>query len=239
MAAASTAPLPAAAAGDAERLAKATPCCEDPSRFAYDALPASGDLEFTIDRRSPLFEFQSGRSFFRAFRLPTQGPAYVLELRSFLADADSPRTARLFYPVMAILTDDFLVSRATDLDALRFDLPVLERSTAPAYRVQLPIDPANTRERYVVVFTPAQLLEERAPEITNPDTAAQAARSAYLGASAFGRLRFTLRPGTAAEARGIGEPAPEPEGDPAPQPLEEKSVAPETPPASGSSSPPR
>jgi hypothetical protein len=190
----------AAGPNDADLLARSTPCCEDPSRFAFDALPARGDLDFAIDRRSPVFEFQSGRSYFRAFRLPSEGPAYVLELRSFLDEPGSPRSARMFVPVMAILTDDFLVSRATDLDALRFDLPMLERTTAPAYRVQLPIDPANTRERYVVVFTPAQLVEARDLQVTNPDTAAQAARTAYLGASAFGKLRFTVRPGSAAEA---------------------------------------
>src|SRR5512137_1455924 len=151
-----------AAPPDAALLAQGTPCCDDPSRFGYDALPAEGSVDFTIDRGSPLFEFQSGRSFFRAFRLPTVGRPYTLELRSFLDAAESPRTARVFYPVVAILTDDFLVSRATDLDALRFDLPMLEQTTSPAYRLQLPLDPANTRERYVIVFTPHPLLESRA-----------------------------------------------------------------------------
>jgi hypothetical protein len=189
-----------AAPPDAELLAAGTLCCDDPSRLPFESLPASGDLDFAVDRRSPLFEFQSGRSFFRAFQLPSQGSAYMLELRSFLEEADSPRTARVFFPVMAILTDDFLVSRATDLDALRFDLPVLEQTTAPAYRVQLPVDPMNTRERYVVVFTPAPLVERRDLQVTTPESAAQAARGAFLGASAFGRLRLTLRPaGAAAE----------------------------------------
>jgi hypothetical protein len=200
--------VPAAAAPTELALVEATPaCCEDPSRFGYQALPAEGSVDFAIDRKSPLFEFQSGKSFFRAFRLPTSGRPYTLELRSFLENPESPRTARVFFPVMAVLTDDFLVSRATDLDALRFDLPVLEQTTAPAYRVQLPVDPANTRERYLVVFTPAQLLAARGVQVTTPETAAQAARSAFLGASAFGRLRITLRPaggaaGTDADAEG-------------------------------------
>jgi maltose operon protein len=203
-------PAVACAAGprsDAALLAAAQPCCEDPSRFRYAALPADGSVEFTIDRGSPVFEFQSGRSFFHAFRLPALGKAYTLELRSYVEDAKSTRDARVFYPVVAILTDDFLVSRATDLDFLRFELPVFEQATAPAYRLALPLDPANRRERYLVVFTPAQLLQPRALPAPTPDTAAQAARDAWLGASAFGRFRVTLRP-TGAEAM---EDAPTPD----------------------------
>lgn len=215
---------PAAAAPTELQLVEATaPCCEDPSRFGYQPLPADGSVEFAIDRKSPLFEFQSGKSFFQAFRLPTAGRPYTLELRSFLENPDSPRTARVFFPVIAILTDDFLVSRATDLDALRFDLPVLEQTIAPAYRVQMPVDPANARERYLVVFTPAQLLAARGVQVTTPETAAQAARSAFLGASAFGRFRITLRPTTSAQDEA-------PAADPtAPQPGTE----PPTPPAAG------
>lgn len=199
----------AAAATDLAIVEAAAPCCTDPSRFAFRPLPERGDVDFTIDRGSPVFEFQSGKSFFQAFRLPAAGGPYTLELRSFLENPESPRTARVFFPVIAILTDDFLVSRATDLDALRFDLPMLERTSAPAYRVELPVDPANTRERYLVVFTPAQLLAARGVQVTTPASAAQAARSAYLGASAFGRFRITLRP--PADTAGEGaEPGAEP-----------------------------
>lgn len=194
-----------AAKSDADLAAAASPCCDDPSRFAYQALPPAGAVDFAIDGKSPLFEFQSGRSFFRAFRLPDVGRPFVVELTSFLDRPDSPRAARVFYPVVAVLTDDFLVSRSSDLEALRFDLPVLERTTAPAYRLQLPFDPTKTRERYLVVFTPAPLLEPRASDAATPDTAQQAARTAYLGASAFGRMKIDVRPLPAGTV--IGAPA--------------------------------
>lgn len=192
----------ASAAGpkaEAALLAAAQPCCEEPSRFPYSKLPADGSVDFTIGRDSPVFEFQSGRSFFHAFQLPALGGPYTLELRSYVEAGKPTRDARVFYPVVAILTDDFLVSRATDLDFLRFDLPVLEQASAPAYRLSVPLDATNTRERYLVVFTPTPLLEPRPLPVATPDKAAQAAREAWLGASAFGRLRVTLRP-TGAEA---------------------------------------
>jgi hypothetical protein len=172
------------------------PCCTDPSAFPYEPLPTEGSVDFVIDRHSPTFEFQSGPSRFRAFTLPQTDRGYLLEVRSFLDEPNDPRRARVFYPVIAILTDDFLVSRTSELESLSYDLPVLERSLAPAYRVTLPLGPGNGRERYVVVFTPAKLATLRAlPPISTPESAAEAARVAYLGAVGFGHLRITLRAG--------------------------------------------
>lgn len=184
-------------------LAAASPCVAspavaqptDPAQFRYDALPADGAVEFAIDSKSPTFEFQTGVSAYRAFRLPGGGPFYV-DVRSFLEGPPDPSRARVFYPVIAVLTDDFLVSRSTELELLRFDLPTQEGTIAPAYRISLGVDPEHSRERFLVVFTPAQLVAGRQlPPISSPETAAEAARVAYLGASAHGRLRISIRRG--------------------------------------------
>ncbi len=184
-------------------LAAASPCSAspavaqptDPAQFRYETLPADGAVEFAIDSKSPTFEFQTGVSAYRAFRLPDGGPFYV-DLRSFLEGPPDPAHARVFYPVIAVLTDDFLVSRSTELELLRFDLPTQEGTIAPAYRLSLGIDPEHSHERYLVVFTPAQLVVGRQlPPIPSPEAAAEAARVAYLGASAHGRLRISIRHG--------------------------------------------
>ena len=183
-------------------------CCTDPASFPYETLPADGSVDFVIDQTSPSFEFQSGASRFRAFALPPADRNYLLEVHSFLDGPADPRRARVFYPVLAVLTDDFLVSRTTDLDGLAFDLPVLEATAAPAYRVTLALGLGNGRERYVVVFTPSRLATRRAlPPIAGPDTAAQAARVAFLGAVGEGRLRITVRAGEAPAAAAPAEVA--------------------------------
>ncbi len=170
----------------------------DPAQFRYETLPADGALDFSIDAHSPSFEFQSGRSAYRAFRLPDGGPFYV-DVRSFLEGPPQPSSARVFYPVVAVLTDDFLVSRSTELELLRFDLPTQEATAAPAYRVSLGVDPSHTRERYLVVFTPAQLLAPRQlPPVSTQETAAEAAHLAFLGAASHGSLRISVRRGEAA-----------------------------------------
>jgi hypothetical protein len=173
----------------------------DPAAFPFRTLPADGSLELTLDASSPTFEFQSGPSAFGAFRLPDSGGPFRVEVRSFLSGPADPRRARVFYPVVAVLTDDFLVSRATDPELLRFDLPELELTSAPAYRVTLGLDPGHTRERYLVVYTPAGL-DRRAPRPApaTPEAAAEAARTAFLGAAPYGRLRITVHPDEAAAA---------------------------------------
>ena len=191
-------------------------CCADPAQFQYEPLPVAGAVNVLIDAQGPTFEFQSGRSFFHAFRLPAATRGYTLEVQSFLEPATDPRRSRVFYPVLALLTDDYLVARVTDLDSLSFDLPTLERTSAPAYRLSMPIDPGNAHERYVVVFTPAALLATRTlPPITTPESVAQAARIAFLGAAPTGRLRVTVRPREDAAAAGATDaPPPAPGGTP-------------------------
>jgi hypothetical protein len=176
------------------------PAVTDPAQFQYEPLPAEGVVRFAIDAKSPTFEFQSGVSAYRAFRLPADGGPYFLEVRSFLEGPADPARARVFYPVVAVLTDDFLVSRSTEAQLLRFDLPVLEGATAPAYRVTLGMDPAHTHERYLVVYTPAGLGAGRElPPISTPESAAEAARVAFLGAAPHGRLSISIRRGDAGE----------------------------------------
>jgi hypothetical protein len=196
----------AVAASAAGATGSAAPVAADPAQFRYETLPADGALDFAIDAHSPTFEFQTGPSAYRAFRLPDGGPFYV-DVRSFLEGSPHPARARVFYPVIAVLTDDFLVSRSTELELLRFDLPTQEGTVAPAYRVSLGVDPAHTRERYLVVFTPAQLLRGRQlPPIATPESAAEAAKVAFLGATMHGKLRISVRrseaaPASAPEAR--------------------------------------
>jgi len=168
----------------------------DPAEFRYEPLPAAGEVDFAIDAQSPTFEFQSGVSPYRAFRLPAGAGPYYVDVRSFLDGPADPARARVFYPVIAVLTDDFLVSRSTELEQLRFDLPMLEQTIAPAYHVTLGVDPEHTRERYLIVFTPAQLATGRQlPPISTPESAAEAARVAFLGAAPHGRLRISVRRG--------------------------------------------
>jgi hypothetical protein len=165
----------------------------DPAQFSYAALPDGGTVAFRIGAGESTFEFKTGPSPYRAFRLPASERAYVVEVRGEVENPEDAHRSRVFYPVVALLTEDFLVSRQTDLDALRFDLPFYESARVPAYRVSIAIDPAQAKERYLVVYTPAALLAPRPwPTASTPAEAQEAVRTRWLGASASGRLRITV-----------------------------------------------
>jgi hypothetical protein len=166
----------------------------DPARFSYRALALSGGVDFELDRHSPTFEFHTGLSPFAAFRLPDTQDAYRVEVISFLEHPEDPAAARVFYPMVALLTGDFLVSRTSDVDALHFDLPILEQTTRPAYRVTIAIDPHQADERYLIVYTQHGFLEPPAPVILSTDEPTAGMHGGLLGASDLGKLRIELRP---------------------------------------------
>ena len=171
-----------------------TVCCKDPAEFEYVALPQGGRIDFDFDHKSPIFEFQNGFSAFRAFRLPVLTGPYLLEVRSYLRGGPDPERAQVVYPMAALLSDDYLVTRSVGLEALSPELPILERTDQPAYRLSIPIDPSRNRERYLVLYTPLELVaadRPRQPPVT-VESAAEGAREAFLGASAEGHLSITV-----------------------------------------------
>jgi hypothetical protein len=165
----------------------------DPSEFEYQPLPAEGALDLNIGPDSPVFEFHSGKSPFKAFRLPVTNAPYLIDVISYLANPDDLDRARVFYPVVALLSDDMVVTRTSEVDALRFDLPVLERSSAPAYRLTLAIDPTRASERYLVIFTDQTLIEHGMPaEPSSDEQDTDIPPQHFAGATRYGRLRVII-----------------------------------------------
>jgi len=167
----------------------------DPTLFHYQDLPLTGTVDVVISQKTPSFEFHSGPSRYQAFRLPAAADRYLVDVVSFIEETSTPERSRVFYPIVALLTDDFLVSRTTDFSALRMDLPVFEYTTQPAYRLTVGIDPAGAHEQYLIVFTASALLAKPSmPQISDPNNAADSLHETLLGASAVGHLQIVLRP---------------------------------------------
>ena len=177
--------------------AKATPCCDDPSGFNYTALPAQGFTEARIDRTSPVFDFHSGISPFVAYALPQESAPYRLRVKSLL---DPGEDSAVFYPVIAVLDDTFIVTQLTGLDSLRLEPALATAGGETGLTVTLPMDPADGG-RYIIVFTPAALLgappdARREGDVLTPSVLAWMERrgDAMSPASPYGRLRITVAP---------------------------------------------
>ncbi|MBX3704400.1 MAG: hypothetical protein KF822_11560 [Steroidobacteraceae bacterium] len=197
------APLQSYPPGTAERLtlyAEATPCCDDPSGFRYAALPPRGFADADIGREAPAFDFHSGLSPFAAFELPQATAPYRVRVRSLFDPRDGGE-AGVFYPVVALLDETFIVTYMTGLDNLRLEPALATVGGEAGLAVTVPIDPRTQRGRYLVVFTPAVLLgappgNRREGDILTPASLAWMDRrgKAALPASPYGRLRITVAP---------------------------------------------
>lgn len=180
--------------------ARATPCCDDPSGFRFDALPLRGFADAAIDRAAPVFDFHSGLSPFAAFELPQTEAPYRVRVRS-LFDARDGGEAGVFYPVVALLDDTFIVTHMTGLDSLRLEPALATAGGEAGIAVTVSIDPRAQRGRYLVVFTPAALLGappdgRREGDFLTPASLAWMERrgDAALPASPYGRLRVSVAP---------------------------------------------
>lgn len=200
-----TAPAQSYPARAAERLAlyaEATPCCDDPSGFSYGALPLNGFAQAAIDGAAPAFEFHSGLSPFAAFELPATDAPYRVRVKSLFDPRDGGE-AGVFYPVVALLDDTFIVTHMTGLDSLRLEPSLATAGGEAGLAVTVAIDPKTQRGRYLVVFTPAVLLGappdlRREGDVLTPASLAWMERrgGTALPASPYGRLRITIAPDT-------------------------------------------
>lgn len=193
--------------------AAAAPCCDDPAGFDYAALPAAGNLDVVVGTASPVFEFHSGLSPLAAFRLPDTDLPYRVRVKSYF-DGEGV-DGSVFYPVLAMLDDAYIVTRMSNLDGLKLDQALATPGGETGLAVTAPFHPRFSRERYLVVFTPAVLLGA-APERRDGDTQTlptldwlERRGDAVVAPSPFGRLRITVAP----EALPDAGPAP---ADPAP-----------------------
>jgi maltose operon protein len=175
-------------------------CCEDPIGFSYTQLPESGTVDVVIGRSSPAFEFQSGLSRFAAFRLPAGPGAFRVRVKSFFDGPDTP-DGSVFYPVLAMMDDSFIVTRVSSLENLRLEQALATPGGASGFAVTAPFDPNISPERYLVVFTPAVLLggapaDHRDGDVLTAPSADWMGRKgkALVAPSPFGRLSITIAP---------------------------------------------
>ena len=180
--------------------ARTKACCDDPSGISYLPLPERGFADAVVSRTSPAFEFHSGLSPFAAFELPKTSTPYRLRVKS-LFDPGREGETSVFYPVVALLDDTFIVLRMSGLDNLRLEPALATPGGETGLALTVPVDPATENARYLIVFTPAAVLgaapeSRRENDLMTPAALAWLERrgDAAVPASPYGRLRITVAP---------------------------------------------
>ena len=190
-------------AGSEARLAtyaKATPCCDDPSGFSYGALPRQGHAQATVDAKTPVFDFQSGLSPFVAYELPDQPSRYRIRVKSVF-DRKHGGKDGVFYPVVALLDDTYIVVHMTGPESLRLEPALATPGGEPGLAISIGVDPSEQEGKYLVVFTPAALLGKPPPADREGDVLSVSSLAymerrgeAAIPASPYGRLSITVAP---------------------------------------------
>lgn len=180
--------------------ARTKACCDDPSGFSYLPLPERGFADAVVSRASPAFEFHSGLSPFAAFELPQTSTPYRMRVKS-LFDPGHKGESGVFYPVIALLDDTFIVLRMSGLDNLRLEPALATPGGETGLALTVPVDPAMENARYLIVFTPAAVLgappeNRREGDLLTPAALAWLERrgDTAVPASPYGRLRITIAP---------------------------------------------
>ena len=96
-----------------DRLGKARNCCESIAQFRYDQLTEGKGVKFNLDETTDAFNFETGKSYFKAFRLPDKAVPYGLRIRSF-AMGEQLYQAHIFYPQIALLDEHFAIIRQSN-----------------------------------------------------------------------------------------------------------------------------
>lgn len=109
----SQAPAPLSISQDSavQALAAAPNCCSGLDTLPYTPLEPGFSGNVVIDRHAPAFEFKSGKSFFRAFKLPSSGRSFEIRLYSQAGDSVLAPNAMLldsrFHTTRLLGVEDF------------------------------------------------------------------------------------------------------------------------------------
>lgn len=126
---------------DEQILLSKSKCCSSYEQLSYQQVSGNDEMEFTIDKRSPAFNFTQGAAHFYAVELSGTNRQFLL--RSFLNGAEIRRAAS---PVLLELDKNF--------DVIAQAEPKLQYSETPAYEephmrglVEL-----NDNTKYLIVY---------------------------------------------------------------------------------------
>jgi hypothetical protein len=206
---------PAAADVRLATYAKATPCCDDPSGFRFSALPKQGSADAVVDAASPVFDFQSGVSPFAAFVLPDSKARYRVRVKS-LFDPKAGDKSTIFYPVVALMDDAFIVVHLTGLESLRLEPALATVGGESGLAVSFGVDPVDQKGKYLVVFTPAALLGKPPPGDREGDMLSLSSLAwmerhgeTAVPASPYGKIQVTIAPELAMAGAEKEKPGPD------------------------------
>jgi maltose operon protein len=127
---------------------KESVCCVSKKDFAWVGLEKTEDVDFAIDETSPVWNFQTGKSFFNAFEFsPRSGKVKVTLSSKMLKN-------QVFAPTVQLLDKDYQVSKTIPL--ADFKVHYSDMFNANRYWYEFEVDAQDLP--YMVVYTDPSLI---------------------------------------------------------------------------------
>lgn len=147
----SPAPLKTSEADARRFLDAAQPCCASLRELPYTRIPANFSGDVLIDQSAPVFAFDSGKSFLRAFQLPADSKSFEIRLYSQAGDT-------VLAPNAMLLDSQFRVTRLLGPDDFVYGAAAGMKSDSLDARLRVdrlyPDNPGN--EHYLVLYSSAE-----------------------------------------------------------------------------------
>lgn len=136
-------------------LSAVTVCCNSYSTIQYKDIDASGEWAVNIDQQSPAFQFPEGKSYFTAYRLPSNRGGFTISIASLFGKS-------VLIPQVMLLDGEFNITRIVSADKFEYQAPKLLRPEQ--YYNALSIDRTHEgnikNESYMIIYTPASVLTQ-------------------------------------------------------------------------------
>ncbi|MGH8755761.1 MAG: MalM family protein [Burkholderiales bacterium] len=141
-------------------LETAAVCCERYEQFYFQPLKLGATESVTIDRSSPTFLFDGGKSYFKAFSLPVAGKPYFVIVSSYFVDKEK-RSGEpyIFSPVVMLLDANYRVTRMIDQGIVN-PIEAGNSMNHATFEMEIAINPRAADERFMVIYTTAALLNQ-------------------------------------------------------------------------------
>jgi hypothetical protein len=94
----------------AQKLDAKTPCCNSVSEFNYEQLITGSPTALLLGEESPVFTFNTGKSYFKAFSIPTQAQGRKLHVRSKPTGSvalETEKWSQVYCPQVTFLDQSF------------------------------------------------------------------------------------------------------------------------------------
>jgi hypothetical protein len=122
-------------------------CCESLDQMKFVLLQPDRDTPVKLDHTSPVYAFESGKSYFAAFQLPTNLEATDLEVKTY-SSSGLRNGSSAFYPYFLLLDSQHQIRRTLPAPGFRYNAVGILRGQNWSIRLSF-----QTGDAYLVIYT--------------------------------------------------------------------------------------